>query len=170
MGHLQINLRWSLVVGPRGPSDHGCTARTNNIVLNNKLTPPLILASNSHWNKIRTYSTNLQIIGFQNLLELTQYLGVALKDQGFLSKVSLLYSRVLMDTLKIQRHKFRINTYWTTTLTPLILVSNSHWNKIRTYSTTLQIIGFRILLELTQSLVVLKDQGFLSLQVVLLCM
>jgi hypothetical protein len=118
------------------------------ISLNNKLTPPLILASNSHWNKIRTYSTNLQIIGFQNLLELTQYLVVALKDQGFLS---LLCS---MDTLKIQRHKFRINTYWTTTLTPLILVSNSHWNKIRTYSTTLQIIGFRILLESTQSLVV----------------
>ena len=42
-----------------------------------KLTPPLILASNSYWNKIKTYSTNLQIImyiGFQILLESTQSL------------------------------------------------------------------------------------------------
>jgi hypothetical protein len=41
----------------------GGSSLGSNIVLYSKLTSPLILASNSHWNKIRTYNTNLQIIG-----------------------------------------------------------------------------------------------------------
>ena len=90
------------------------------IQLYSKLTPPLILASNSHWNKIRTHGTNLHIIGFQNLLELTQYLVVALKDQGFLS---LLYSTLKIQT-GIKIPDARTNTLMPAKLPCMIILGN----------------------------------------------
>ena len=56
-----------------------------NIIFNSKL----ILASNDYWNKIKPHHRNLQTIGFQNLLELTQDLVVVLKDHEFLSHISM---------------------------------------------------------------------------------
>ena len=72
-----------VVVGParKKASDHGRTDQLedHNIILNSKL----ILASHDYWNKIKPHQMNLQTIGFQNLLELTQDLVVVLKDHEF---------------------------------------------------------------------------------------
>jgi hypothetical protein len=52
------------------------------------LNSKLFLAPNDYWNKTKLHHMNLKIIGFQNLLELTQDLVIILKDHEFLSKVS----------------------------------------------------------------------------------
>ena len=77
-----------VVVSParKKASDHGRTDQLEDrhIILNSKL----ILVSNDYRNKIKPHHRNLQTIGFQNLLELTQDLVVVLKDHEFLSYIS----------------------------------------------------------------------------------
>ena len=84
---LLLLLLWAQLEKKLQPSDHGRTDQVEdrNIILNNKL----ILVSNDYWNKIKSHHRNLQIIGFQNLLELTQDLVVVLKDHEFLSHISM---------------------------------------------------------------------------------
>ena len=76
-----------VVAGSARKKYHGRTDQLEdrNIILNSKL----ILVSNDYWNKIKPHHRNLQTIGFQNLLELTQDLVVVLKDHEFLSHISM---------------------------------------------------------------------------------
>jgi len=103
-------------------SDHGRTDQLEdrNIILNSKL----ILVSNDYWNKIKPHHRNLQTIGFQNLLELTQDLVVVLKDHEFLSHISM-YT-FMMGSKK--QHNLRKNP-WSFNTTARYWVDSSKFRK-----------------------------------------
>jgi hypothetical protein len=113
-----------VVVGParKKASDHWRTDQLEdrNIIFNSKL----ILASNDYWNKIKPHHRNLQTIGFQNLLELTQDLVVVLKDHEFLSHISM-YT-FMMGSKK--QHNLRKNP-WSFNTTARYWVDSSKFRK-----------------------------------------
>ena len=122
-GLLLLQLLLLCCCGPSLISDHGRTDQLEdrNIIFNSKL----ILASNDYWNKIKPHHRNLQTIGFQNLLELTQDLQVVvLKDHEFLSHISM-YT-FMMGSKK--QHNLRKNP-WSFNTTARYWVDSSKFRK-----------------------------------------